>query len=47
VFKKSSISEAARIMRKSDFGQLPVRDNKDHLLAMIYDTDVISILAKD
>jgi CBS domain-containing protein len=47
VFKKTSISEAARIMRKNDFGQLPVRDNKDHLLAMIYDHDVISILAKD
>jgi len=45
VFKKTSIAEAARIMRKNDFGQLPVRDSKDHLLGMIYDLDVISVLA--
>jgi CBS domain-containing protein len=47
VFKKTSVSEAARIMRKNDFGQLPVRDSKDNLLAMIYDFDVISVLAGD
>jgi CBS domain-containing protein len=45
VFKKTTVSEAARIMRKNDFGQLPVRDSKDRLLAMIYDIDVVSILA--
>ncbi len=45
VFKKTSISEAARIMRRNDFGQLPVRDSKDRLLAMIYDVDIVSILA--
>ncbi len=44
VFRKTSVSEAARIMRKNDFGQLPVRDAKDNLLAMIYDLDVISVL---
>ncbi|MBC7107683.1 MAG: CBS domain-containing protein [Methanomassiliicoccales archaeon] len=44
VFKKTSVSEAARVMRKNDFGQLPVRDSKDNLLAMIYDFDVISVL---
>ena len=47
VFKKTAISEAARIMRKNDFGQLPVRDNKDRLLAMIYDHDIISVLTKE
>jgi len=47
VFKRTSVAEAARIMRKNDFGQLPVRDSKDRLLAMIYDTDVISILAEE
>jgi CBS domain-containing protein len=47
VFKKTSVSEAARIMRKNDFGQLPVRDSKDNLLAMIYDFDVISVLLGD
>ncbi|HTY47941.1 MAG TPA: CBS domain-containing protein [Methanomassiliicoccales archaeon] len=44
VFRKTPVSEAARIMRKNDFGQLPVRDSKDNLLAMIYDLDVISVL---
>jgi CBS domain-containing protein len=47
VFKKTTVSEAARIMRKNDFGQLPVRDSKDNLLAMIYDLDVISVLLQD
>jgi CBS domain-containing protein len=47
VFKKTAISEAARIMRTNDFGQLPVRDNKDRLLAMIYDHDIISVLIKE
>ena len=47
VFKKTAISEAARIMRKNDFGQLPVRDNRDRLLAMIYDHDIISVLIKE
>ncbi|MDD1743880.1 MAG: CBS domain-containing protein [Methanomassiliicoccales archaeon] len=47
VFRKTTVSEAARIMRKNDFGQLPVRDSKDNLLAMIYDLDVISALSGD
>lgn len=47
VFKKTPVSEAARIMRKNDFGQLPIRDSKDRLLAMIYDIDVVSILAEE
>ncbi|MFP4546027.1 MAG: CBS domain-containing protein [Methanomassiliicoccales archaeon] len=46
VFRKTSVSEAARIMRKNDFGQLPIRDSKDQLLAMIYDIDVASSLAE-
>jgi CBS domain-containing protein len=44
VFRKTTVSEAARVMRKNDFGQLPVRDAKDNLLAMIYDLDIISVL---
>lgn len=35
------------MMRRNDFGQLPVVDSKDSLAAMLYDMDVISILAKD
>ena len=46
VFSKTMVSEAARIMRKNDFGQLPVRDSKDRLHAMLYDVDVISVLAE-
>jgi CBS domain-containing protein len=45
VFRKTTVAEAARIMRKNDFGQLPVRDSKDHLLAMIYDLDIVSVLS--
>jgi len=46
VFRKTLVADVARIMRKNDFGQLPVRDSKDNLVAMIYDLDVISTLAK-
>lgn len=44
VFKRTSVSEAARTMRRNDFGQLPVVDSMDRLTAMLYDMDVISIL---
>jgi len=47
VFKRTNVSEAARVMRRNDFGQLPVVDSKESLMAMLYDMDVISILAKD
>jgi len=46
VFRKTLVADAARIMRKQDFGQLPVRDSKDNLVAMIYDIDVVSTLTK-
>ncbi|MBN1677315.1 MAG: CBS domain-containing protein [Candidatus Thermoplasmatota archaeon] len=46
VFRKTLVGDAARIMRKQDFGQLPVRDSKDNLVAMIYDLDVVSTLTK-
>ena len=46
VFRKTLVGDAARIMRKHDFGQLPVRDSKDNLVAMIYDLDVVSTLTK-
>lgn len=47
VFRKTSVSEAAHIMRKNDFGQLPVRDNNDQLLGLIYDLDVVSALIRN
>ena len=46
VFRKTTISEAARIMRRNDFGQLPIRDTDDRLLSMVDELDVISVLLK-
>lgn len=46
VFAKTGVSEASRLMRKNDFGQLPVRDTDDKLFAMIYDLDVLTALAE-
>jgi CBS domain-containing protein len=46
VFSKTPASEAARMMRKNDFGQLPLRGARDNLIGMIYDTDVISTILK-
>ena len=44
VFSKTSVSEAARSMRRNDFGQLPVVDSKDALIGMLYDIDLLSVL---
>ena len=41
VFRKTSISEVARIMIVNDFGQVPVHGTKDELVGMIYDVDVL------
>lgn len=41
IFRKTSVSEAAKIMKKNDFGQLPIRDSKDRLIAMIYEQDLL------
>jgi len=46
VFKKTSVSEVAKLMKKHDFGQIPVRDSKDDLVGMVYDVDVISALCR-
>jgi CBS domain-containing protein len=46
VFRKTSVSEAARIMRKNDFGQLPIRDSDDKLIAMVDELDLITTLTK-
>jgi CBS domain-containing protein len=46
VFKKTNVSEVAKIMKQRDFGQIPVRDAKDDLVGMIYDVDVISALCR-
>ncbi len=44
VFKKTSLSEVAKSMLAYDFGQVPVHGNKDELVGMIYDVDVLCAL---
>ena len=41
VFKKTPLSDVAKIMKQNDFGQIPVHGNKDELIGMIYDVDVL------
>ena len=43
-FDKMPVWEAARIMRKNDYGQLPVRNVNDKLLGMIYELDTLITL---
>ena len=45
VFRRSGASEAARLMGHHDFGQLPVVDTRDRLFAMLYELDVVAVLA--
>lgn len=44
VFKKTNLSEIARSMLVNDYGQVPVHGNKDELVGMIYDVDVLCAL---
>ncbi len=44
IFSKSPVWEAARIMRKNNFSQLPVRNTHDDLIAMIFDSDLVASL---
>jgi len=44
VSKKTSVSEAARLMREKNFRQLPVTDESGKLQALLYDMDLISVL---
>jgi CBS domain-containing protein len=46
VSKKTSVSEAARIMLGRNFRQLPVTDSGGRLQAMLYDTDLISVILR-
>jgi len=45
VFQKTGVSEAARLMDRHDFGQLPIVDARDGLYAMLYELDVVTVLA--
>lgn len=46
VFKKTSVSEIAKIMKAKDFGQIPVHGNKDELIGMVYDLDLLVALCR-
>ena len=46
VYKKTNLSEIAKLMLNNDFGQIPVHGNKDDLDGMIYDVDVLKALLK-
>ncbi|MFQ5838670.1 MAG: CBS domain-containing protein [Thermoplasmata archaeon] len=41
---KTGVSEAARIMHRNDFGQLPVKDPRDRLLGLLTELNVIRVL---
>ena len=45
VFKKTNVSEVAKIMLTNDFGQIPVHGNKDELVGMVYDVDVLCAIS--
>ncbi len=44
IFSKSPVWEAAKIMKKNNFSQLPVRNTHDELMAMIFDSDLVASL---
>ncbi len=41
VFKKTGLSEVAKAMVANDYGQVPVHGNKDEIIGMIYDVDIL------
>ncbi len=44
IFSKSPVWEAAKLMMKHNFSQLPVRNTHDELIAMIFDSDLVASL---
>ncbi|MFO7791892.1 MAG: CBS domain-containing protein [Candidatus Saliniplasma sp.] len=44
VFSGTEIFEAAKIMRRNDYGQLPVVDETDTLDTMVYELDLLSAI---
>lgn len=47
VFRKTTLNEVAKLMYHNDFGQVPVHGDKDELIGMIYDVDVLAALLED
>jgi CBS domain-containing protein len=46
VYRKTGVSKASSTMLSKHFRQLPVCDSSDRLRAMLYDTDLITVLAR-
>ena len=46
IYGRRSISEAAAMMKRKDYGQLPVIDSEDKLVAMIYELDAVASLLR-
>ena len=46
-FKNTPVSEAARIMLEKDYGQLPITDENNRLMAMIYELDLLATLVEE
>lgn len=44
IFNKTCVSEAARLMLRNDFGQLPIKNSEDRLESMIYELDIMAAL---
>ncbi len=44
VFDKTMADEAAKIMRRNDYGQLPIVDEMDKLETMVYELDLIAAI---
>lgn len=44
IYSRRPISEAAAMMRRKDYGQLPILDSEDRLIAMIYELDAVAAL---
>ncbi|MEW5936542.1 MAG: CBS domain-containing protein [Candidatus Thermoplasmatota archaeon] len=45
-FRRTPVSKVARTMRINDFGQIPLLDTKDRLIAMVYQMDILKALEK-
>ena len=47
VYKKTTLNEVAKLMYHNDFGQIPIHGDKDELIGMIYDVDVLAALLEE
>ena len=47
VYKKTTLNEDAKLMYHNDFGQIPIHGDKDELIGMIYDVDVLAALLEE